>query len=70
MPSQTGEIFDDSPSKFTLYLRRISGSDTTNGNPVLLDHLYSRPWNWKPENIYAKPIKKLFFPKEHGVSKM
>jgi hypothetical protein len=29
-------------------------------NVVLMDHSYSKPWNWRPENTYAKPTKTLF----------
>jgi len=29
-------------------------------NVVLMDHSYSKPWNWRPENSYAKPTKTLF----------
>jgi hypothetical protein len=25
-----------------------------------MDHSYSKPWNWRPENTYAKPTKTLF----------
>jgi hypothetical protein len=29
-------------------------------NVVLMDHSYAKPWNWRPENTYAKPTKTLF----------
>ncbi|KAL1122662.1 hypothetical protein AAG570_002989, partial [Ranatra chinensis] len=29
-------------------------------NTVDLDHNYSRPWNWRPENSNTKPVKTLF----------
>lgn len=32
-------------------------------NVVDLEHSYSRPWNWGPENVYARPMKTLFMNK-------
>lgn len=36
---------------------------------IVKDHCYARPWNWKPENAYVKPIKKIFFSKNTGSDK-
>lgn len=59
----TGEVFDEHPNKFTIYLHQLAGSHDSEANVIIQDHCYARPWNWKPENVYAKPVKKIFFPK-------
>ncbi|XP_054001417.1 KAT8 regulatory NSL complex subunit 3 [Hylaeus anthracinus] len=58
------DTFDDNPNRLTTYLHQIAGCYEMEVDIIAKDHSYARPWNWKPENIYVKPIKKLFFPKK------
>lgn len=62
LPSPLGDTVEDS-NKFTTYLHQLAGINEMEVDVIFKDHSYARPWNWKPENIYIKPIKKLFFPK-------
>jgi len=63
LPSPTTDVIDDISNKLTVYLHQLAGNYEINIDIVAKDHCYARPWNWKPENIYVKPIKKLFFSK-------
>lgn len=67
--SSPSESLDDNSNKLTLYLHRLAGHHEIEVDFVIQDHSYARPWNWKPENIYVKPIKKLFFPKPNLISR-
>ncbi|XP_017889717.1 KAT8 regulatory NSL complex subunit 3 [Ceratina calcarata] len=64
IPSPISDTFDDNPSRLTKYLHQLAGCYETEIDVLAKDHCYARPWNWRPENVYAKPIKKLFFPKK------
>ncbi|KAK0081469.1 hypothetical protein PV325_012111 [Microctonus aethiopoides] len=50
----------------TTYLHRIAGYSDLESNTVVKDHCYARPWNWKPENIYVKPTRNIFFSSTRG----
>jgi len=63
LPSPTADMFDDNSSKITVYLHQLAGNCEMDIDVIFKDHCYARPWNWKPENIYVKPVKKLFFSK-------
>ncbi|KAK2584394.1 hypothetical protein KPH14_006777 [Odynerus spinipes] len=63
LPSPVGDNTEDNSNKFTSYLHQLAGCHEMEIDVILKDHSYARPWNWKPENVYIKPIKKLFFPK-------
>ncbi|XP_043601170.1 KAT8 regulatory NSL complex subunit 3 [Bombus pyrosoma] len=65
IPSPISDTFDDNPSRLTTYLHQLAGCYETEINVLAKDHCYARPWNWKPENVYVKPIKKLFFSKKN-----
>ncbi|KZC05900.1 KAT8 regulatory NSL complex subunit 3, partial [Dufourea novaeangliae] len=65
IPSPISDTFDDNPNKLTTYLQQLAGCYEMEVDVISKDHCYTRPWNWKPENIYVKPIKKLFFPKKN-----
>lgn len=65
IPSPISDMYDDNPNRLTTYLHQLAGCYETEVNVLIKDHCYARPWNWKPENIYVKPIKKLFFPKKN-----
>ncbi|CAK9795001.1 hypothetical protein ANTPLA_LOCUS199 [Anthophora plagiata] len=64
IPSPTSDTFDDNPNRLTTYLHQLAGCYEPEINVLIKDHCYARPWNWKPENVYVKPIKKLFFQKK------
>ncbi|XP_063985418.1 KAT8 regulatory NSL complex subunit 3 [Diachasmimorpha longicaudata] len=49
--------------RLTRYLQSLGGHIDDELNVVLTDHCYARAWNWKPESIYVKPMKKIFFSK-------
>lgn len=49
------------------YLHQLAGYHEVEMDVVMKDHSYARPWNWKPENVYVKPVKKLFFNKTQPV---
>lgn len=68
MASPTGEG-DENPNKFSSFLLQVAGVGDENKSMVVKDHCYARPWNWKPENIYVKPVKKLFFTKTENLTK-
>ncbi|KAI4490645.1 hypothetical protein M0804_003589 [Polistes exclamans] len=63
LPSLLGDTMEDNLNKFTTYLHQVAGINEMEVDVIFKDHSYARPWNWKPENIYVKPIKKLFFSK-------
>lgn len=63
LPSPTADTFDDNSNKITVYLHQLAGNCEMDFDVIFKDHCYARPWNWKPENIYVKPVKKLFFSK-------
>lgn len=63
LPSPTGDVFDDNPNTLTTYLHQLAGCLESEIDVIVKDHCYARPWNWKPENVYVKPVKKLFFGK-------
>ncbi|XP_071654119.1 uncharacterized protein Rcd1 isoform X1 [Temnothorax longispinosus] len=63
LPSPTTDTFDDISNKLTAYLHQLAGNYEMDSDAIFKDHCYARPWNWRPENIYVKPIKKLFFSK-------
>lgn len=63
LPSPTGDVIDDNPNRFTTYLHQLAGCYELEVDVIVRDHCYARPWNWKPENVYVKPIKKIFFTK-------
>lgn len=65
VPSPISDMTDDNPNRLTTYLHQLAGCYEMNIDIVAKDHCYTRPWNWKPENVYVKPIKKLFFPKKN-----
>ncbi|KAF3424383.1 hypothetical protein E2986_02217 [Frieseomelitta varia] len=64
IPSPISDTIEDNPSRLTTYLHQLAGCCETEINVLAKDHCYARPWNWKPENVYVKPIKKLFFSKK------
>ncbi|XP_058800499.1 KAT8 regulatory NSL complex subunit 3 isoform X2 [Phymastichus coffea] len=66
MPSPTGEVMEENLNKLISYLHQLAGTYEVEVDAILKDHCYARPWNWKPENAYVKPVKKLFFPKSSG----
>ncbi|XP_012278162.1 KAT8 regulatory NSL complex subunit 3 isoform X2 [Orussus abietinus] len=66
LPSPIGESFDENPNRLTTYLQQLAGCNELEVDCIVKDHCYSRPWNWKPENVYVKPMKKLFFVKNQN----
>ncbi|KAG7190135.1 hypothetical protein KM043_006267 [Ampulex compressa] len=64
VPSPTNDMFDDNPNRLTTYLHQLAGCYEMEVDVIVKDHCYARPWNWKPENVYVKPVKKLFFSKK------
>ena len=68
VPSPTSDTFDENPNRLTAYLHQLAGCYETEDNVLAKDHCYARPWNWKPENVYVKPIKKLFFSKKSSLT--
>ncbi|XP_033207462.1 KAT8 regulatory NSL complex subunit 3 isoform X2 [Belonocnema kinseyi] len=70
LPSPTGDTFDDNPNRFTTYLHQLAGCYEIEVDVIVRDHCYARPWNWKPENVYVKPIKKIFFGKNSSSDKL
>lgn len=63
LPSPTAETLDEDSNRLVVYLRQLAGNYEMELDVIVKDHCYARPWNWKPENIYVKPTKKLFFSK-------
>lgn len=63
LSSLTTETLDDNIHRLTEYLQQLTGSYEMECDIILKDHCYARPRNWRPENIYVKPIKRLFFSK-------
>ena len=67
-PSTDYSSSDESPTnKLITYIHQLAGSCESDENIIFKDHCYARPWNWKPENIYVKPVKKLFFSKSQNL---
>ncbi|XP_057339743.1 KAT8 regulatory NSL complex subunit 3 [Microplitis mediator] len=52
---------EESSNKLTTFLHKLAGYTDEEVNAILKEHCYARPWNWRPENIYVKPTKKIFF---------
>lgn len=69
LPSPTDDSLDDDSIRFISYLHKVSGIIDTDTDAVCTDHGYSKPWNWRPENVYVKPTRKLFFSKNPETSK-
>lgn len=69
LPSPTTDTVDDISNKLTAYLHQLAGNYEMEVDVIYKDHCYARPWNWKPENNYVKPIKKLFFSKSSASDK-
>lgn len=61
--SPSAELCDDNVTRLSAYLHALAGYSEVESNTVVKDHPYARPWNWKPDNIYVKPVKKIFFSK-------
>uniref|UniRef100_A0A146KX35 KAT8 regulatory NSL complex subunit 3 n=1 Tax=Lygus hesperus TaxID=30085 RepID=A0A146KX35_LYGHE len=53
-------------NKLSVYLQQLSGQ-VDMVHSIDLDHSYSLPNNWKPDNAYAKPVKTLFVTKKNAV---
>ncbi|XP_011301541.1 KAT8 regulatory NSL complex subunit 3 [Fopius arisanus] len=55
----------DSPEgtlkRLTRYLQTLAGCPDNEMSIVLTDHCYARAWNWKPESIYVRPTRRIFF---------
>lgn len=68
IPSPTNDTFDENPNRLSTYLHQLAGCYETEDNVLAKDHCYARPWNWKPENVYVKPTKKLFFSKKSSLT--
>ncbi|KAL6262880.1 hypothetical protein P5V15_005669 [Pogonomyrmex californicus] len=69
LPSPITDTFDEISNKLTAYLHQLAGNYEMDVDVIFKDHCYARPWNWKPENIYVKPTKKLFFSKSNTSDK-
>ncbi|KAK0183455.1 hypothetical protein PV327_001495 [Microctonus hyperodae] len=65
-PTHDYALEDNQSNILTTYLHRIAGYSDLESNTVVKDHCYARPWNWKPENIYVKPTRNLFFSSTRG----
>lgn len=63
LPSPTTDISDENLSSFITYLSKLAGNYEMDVDVIVKDHCYARAWNWKPENVYVKPVKRLFFSK-------
>lgn len=63
LPSPTTDTLDNNSNRVMVYLQQLAGNYEMDVDIIFKDHCYARPWNWKPENIYVKPVKKLFFSK-------
>nr|XP_012222923.1 PREDICTED: KAT8 regulatory NSL complex subunit 3 isoform X1 [Linepithema humile]XP_012222924.1 PREDICTED: KAT8 regulatory NSL complex subunit 3 isoform X1 [Linepithema humile] len=68
LPSPTTEISDENLNSFITYLNNLAGNYEMDVDVIVKDHCYARAWNWKPENVYVKPVKKLFFSKNTSAS--
>ncbi|XP_032675346.1 KAT8 regulatory NSL complex subunit 3 isoform X2 [Odontomachus brunneus] len=63
------DSFDDNIHRLiSEYLQQLNGNYEMEVDIILKDHCYARPWNWRPENIYVKPVKRLFFSKNTATS--
>ena len=47
-------------TEFSKYLHHLSGQTTNPENPVVHDHFYAKPWNWRPEHHFFKLTRNLF----------
>lgn len=47
-------------TEFSKYLYRLSGQRRSPVNPVVHDHFYAKPWNWRPEHHFFKLTRNLF----------
>lgn len=62
---KSGDSDGECGAKLSNYLQHLTGQPEFQ-NVVEMDHPYSRPWNWRPDNFYAKPAKKLFVSKNNN----
>lgn len=51
---------DENSTKFSTILHHLAGYSDNTFTSIDIDHPYSRPWSWRPENSQAKPMKTLF----------
>ncbi|XP_015111591.1 KAT8 regulatory NSL complex subunit 3 [Diachasma alloeum] len=61
--SGVNDLLEGNLKRLTRYLQSLAGHIADEVNTVLTDHCYARAWNWKPESIYVKPMRKIFFSK-------
>ncbi|XP_014212187.1 KAT8 regulatory NSL complex subunit 3 isoform X2 [Copidosoma floridanum] len=66
LTSPTDDFQDESTNKLIAYLHSLAGNHEVEANMIMKDHNYARPWNWKPESVFVRPIKKIFFSKSHN----
>jgi hypothetical protein len=66
LSSPNGELLDENPNKLITYLHQLAGNYEIEVDIIMKDHCYARPWNWKPENVYVRPVRNLFFPKSQN----
>ncbi|XP_046991127.1 KAT8 regulatory NSL complex subunit 3 [Schistocerca americana] len=51
---------EENCTKLSRFLSQLAKECGREINMVMLDHAYSKPGDWSPENTYLKPTKKLF----------
>lgn len=42
------------------YLKQLTSHNDQEVTLVEMDHPYAHPWNWRPDNVKAKPVRSLF----------
>lgn len=59
-PSPANDGAEENCTKLSKFLSQLAKEYGREINMVMLDHAYSKPGDWSPENTYLKPTKKLF----------
>lgn len=54
---------EDATVKFSNYYNQMVDPVEKHTSAILMDHCYSRPWNWRPESNFLRPTKTLFLSK-------
>ncbi|KAK3922666.1 KAT8 regulatory NSL complex subunit 3 [Frankliniella fusca] len=54
------QLDDHATYRSSSYLKQLTSHNDQEVTLVEMDHPYAHPWNWRPDNVKAKPVRSLF----------
>ncbi|KAE8746731.1 hypothetical protein FOCC_FOCC006479 [Frankliniella occidentalis] len=54
------QVDDHATYRSSSYLKQLTSHNDQEVTLVEMDHPYAHPWNWRPDNVKAKPVRSLF----------